>query len=291
MISFLFYYSIIIPVSILPFRLLYGLSNVLFYLLYYVTGYRKKVVMENIRNSFPERTHSQHILISKKFYRHLCDLILESLKVFTISEKNINKRMVIKNPEFIAPYFHQKRSMILAGGHYNNWEFFAVAIDSAIQHQAIGIYQPLSNIYFDAKMRKTRSRFGFKMISTKSVKQVFEDEKENVTVTIFGIDQSPSSKSKCHVMDFLNQPTRVVFGAEKYAKEYNYPVLYGRISKIKRGFYSFEFSDIIEHPQETKHGEITEKITHLLEQDIIRQPEYWLWSHKRWKHKCVPATC
>jgi len=287
MINYLFYYVIIIPISVLPYPVLYKISDLLFYVLYYGIGYRKKVIQENIKISFPEMPYHEQQALCKKYYRHLSDLLVESLKVFTISTKDINERMVIKNPEFIQPYFEQKKSLILAGGHNNNWELFAVAIDACIQHQAIGIYQPLNNTFFNEKMQVTRSRFGLKMISTKIVKEVFEKEKHNVTVTIFGVDQSPSLKSNCHVMKFLNQETRVAFGAEKYAKEYNYPVVYGKINKLKRGYYSFEFSDIIENPQDTAHGEITEKITRLIERDIRLQPEYWLWSHKRWKKKRI----
>jgi len=287
MINYLFYYVIIIPISVLPYPVLYKISDLLFYVLYYGIGYRKKVIQENIKISFPEMPYHEQQALCKKYYRHLSDLLVESLKVFTISTKDINERMVIKNPEFIQPYFEQKKSLILAGGHNNNWELFAVAIDACIQHQAIGIYQPLNNTFFNEKMQVTRSRFGLKMISTKIVKEVFEKEKHNVTVTIFGVDQSPSLKSNCHVMKFLNQETRVAFGAEKYAKEYNYPVVYGKINKLKRGYYSFEFSDIIENPQDTAHGEITEKITRLIERDIRLHPEFWLWSHKRWKKKRI----
>lgn len=285
MLTRFFYHGILIPVSSLPFFLLYGVSDLLYYILFYVIGYRKKVVVQNIRNSFPDKTAQQQKQIIKKFYRHLADLVVESIKVFTISEKEILQRMIIKNPEFIQPYFDKGKSLILAGGHNNNWELFAVAIDAAISHQAIGIYQPLRNPFFNKKMQETRSHFGLRMISTKIVKEVFEQEKNHLTVTIFGVDQSPSLKSNCHTMTFLNQETRVAFGMEKYAKEYDYPVVYGRINKLKRGYYSFEFLHVIENPRETKHGEITEIITRLIEKDIQTQPEYWLWSHKRWKQK------
>jgi KDO2-lipid IV(A) lauroyltransferase len=290
MLTKILYYAFIIPVSSLPFPVLYKLSDVIFLILFYVIGYRKKVVTQNIKNSFPELDSTEQSRICKKYYRHLSDLVVESLKVFTISEREIQKRMIIKNPEFILSYFEQKRSLILAGGHNNNWELFAVAIDAAIQHQAIGIYQPLTDTFFNDKMCKSRSKFGLKMISTKTVKEVFDRERNNVTVTIFGVDQSPALKSNCHVMEFLNQETRVAFGAEKYAKEYNYPVVYGKITKLKRGYYSFEFSDTIESPVATEHGEITERITRLIEQDIRRHPEFWLWSHKRWKKRKLPSA-
>lgn len=281
----LFYYGIITPISLLPFPLLYGLSDFLYYVIYYGFGYRKKVVFQNLSNSFPEKTKGEHIEIAKKFYRHFCDLTLESLKVFTISEKEVNDRMVLKNPEVVDRFFDQGKSVIIAGGHYNNWELFAVAIDSMVKHQTIAIYKTLTSKYFDEKMQVTRGKYGLRMISAKLVKEVFESEKDNLTATIFGIDQSPPFADKCHWITFLNQDTGVLFGAEKYAKEYDYPVVYCRINKEKRGYYSFEFEDVSDRPNQTKHGEIVEKVTRMLELDILKKPEFWLWSHKRWKHK------
>ncbi len=281
----LLYYLVIIPISLLPFPLLYGFSDFLFVLFYYIIGYRKKIVLGNIQRSFPEKSHKEHMEICKKFYRHFCDLILESLKTFTISEKQVLKRVTCKNPEVIDKYYDRKQSVIIAGGHYNNWEIFAVAVNALIKHKAIGIYKPLTNTYFDKKMRDTRSKYGLYMISTKIVKQVFEEEANNLTATIFAIDQSPSNPKSAHWMKFLNQDTAVLFGTEKYAKEYNYPVVYGRINKEKRGHYNFELFDVTDQPASTAHGEITEKITRLLEKDIQHIPQYWLWSHRRWKHK------
>jgi Kdo2-lipid IVA lauroyltransferase/acyltransferase len=283
--NFLLYYFVIIPISLLPFPILYGFSNVIYVLFYYVLDYRKKIILQNIKNSFPDKSEKEHIEICKKFYKHFCDLILESIKTFTISDHQVRKRVICKNPELIDSYYKQKRSVIIAGGHYNNWELFAVGVDKLIKHKAIGIYKPLSNKYFDAKMQTTRSKYGLYMISTKIVKRVFDEEITNLTATIFAIDQSPSNPNSAYWMKFLNQDTAVLYGTEKFAKEYNYPVLYGRINKEKRGHYSFEFFKVSDEPEDTAYGEITEKITHLLEKDINAIPQYWLWSHRRWKHK------
>lgn len=281
----LLYYLVIIPISLLPFPILYGFSNFLFFVFYYILGYRKKVVLGNIQRSFPKLTAQEQEDICKKFYKHFCDLILESLKAFTISEKEVLKRVTCKNPEGINKYFDQGKSVIIAGGHYNNWEIFAVAVDKLIKHQVVGIYKPLTNKYFDEKMRNTRGKYGLEMISTKSVKQYLDQHLNDLTATIFAIDQSPSNPNSAYWTTFLNQDTGVLFGTEKYAKDYNYPVVFGRINKEKRGHYSFEFFDVTDKPQETAYGEITEKITRMLETDINKQPEYWLWSHRRWKHK------
>lgn len=284
-VNYIIYYCLIIPVSLLPFPLLYGLSDFLFFLFYYVLGYRKKIVTGNIKRSFPEKSEKEQLQIARKFYRHFCDLILESIKTFTISEKEVAKRVVCKNPEAINKYYDQNRSVIIAGGHYNNWEIFAVGVDALIKHKAVGIYKPLSNKFFDEKIRGTRGKYGLYMISTKIVKRVFDEEVNNLISTIFAIDQSPSNSNNCYWMEFLNQETGVLFGVEKYAKEYNFPVVYGRINKEKRGHYSFEFFPVFDNPRETEYGKITEKVTKMLAEDIQAIPEYWLWTHRRWKHK------
>lgn len=282
LLNVLFYYGILIPISYLPYPVLYVLSDGLYILLFRIIGYRKAVVIKNIRNSFPEKSEKEQLQIVDAFYKHLCDLIVESIKVFSISEKQIHQRMKILNPEYINKYFEQNQSVILAGGHYNNWELFAVAIDAAIKHDAVAIYKPLSNLFFDEKMRYSRGKFGLKMISTKAVRQEFE-KTDGLRVIIFGIDQFPGNHRDSYRTKFLNQDTAMAFGVEKYAKEFNYPVLSGRINKVKRGHYEFEFTDAIETPQATSYGEITNRINLLLENDIILKPQYWLWSHKRWK--------
>lgn len=281
--SALLYYGVFIPISLLPYRVLYILSDGLYILLYKAIGYRKKVVLNNISKSFPQKTALEHNKIASDFYRHFCDVIVESFKTFTITEQEAMQRMKFANPEVLKKYAAEKRSLILAGGHYNNWELFAVAIDSLIDHQAVAIYKQLKNKYLDQKMRSTRGKFGLKMISTKIVKEEFEKERNNLTATIFATDQSPSSAKNAYWTTFLNQESAMIFGPERYAKEYNYPILYGKINKLKRGHYEFSFDIISDAPQETAYGEITKKITLALERDIVQAPQYWLWTHKRWK--------
>lgn len=279
-----FFYGVLIPISHLPYSVLYLLSDGLYVVIYKIIGYREKVVIQNIANSFPEKSQQEHLRIVSDFYKHLCDLVVESIKVFSISDKQVKERFGFVNPEYINRFFEKGQSVILAGGHYNNWELFAVAIDAAVKHKAVALYKPLHNMFFDEKMRLSRSKYGLEMISTKAARQEFE-KKDFLRVIIFGIDQFPGRSTNCYWSTFLNQDTAMIFGTEKYAKEYNYPVLYGRINKLKRGYYTFEFTEAIEEPQKTSYGEITKRMHHLLEKDIVAQPEYWLWSHKRWKHK------
>lgn len=279
------YYLIILPISLLPYPLLYAFSDFLFVIIYYLAGYRKKVVYQNIRNSFPEKSEQECKEIMKKFYRHFCDLIVESLKTFTISKKQIIKRFVCINPEVINKFYDQNRGVVIASGHYNNWEMYAVSVNLMIKHTGIGIYTALSNPYFENKMRTTRGKYGLEMVPTKIIKQFLEENKNRLIAPIFGFDQSPSNPKNAYWMQFLNQDTGVQFGIEKYAKDNDWPVLYGRLNKVKRGMYTLEFFEVTDKPKEMGYGEIVKKATQMLENDIINAPQYWLWTHRRWKHK------
>jgi len=278
------YYLIIIPISLLPYWMLYLISDFLYLALYKISKYRTKVVFNNLKNSFPSKNDRELKIIMSDFYHHLCDLIVESLKGFTISEKQIKKRLTIINPELCNKYYNEKQNIILVGGHINNWEICAQGVPFIIPHENFGIYKPLSNKFFDNKMITTRSKFGTRLVSMKQTKRTFEDKGNKPRSIIFGSDQSPSNPNKAYWLNFLNQETGVLFGVEKYAKEYDLPVIYVSIQKIKRGFYSVKCSLISEKPKEDTYGAITEKYTKQIENDIIAKPEYWLWSHKRWKH-------
>jgi len=283
--SALLYYLVILPVSKLPYSVLYLLSDVLFFVFYYLLGYRMKVIAGNIDRSFPDKSRAEKKKIVRDFYRHFCDLIVESLKVFSITEQQVKERFIVRNPEVFNRFYEEGRSVILAGGHFNNWELFAVAIDQPLKHQAVAVYKPLTNTYFDRLMRVSRGKYGLKMIPTFNVKKEFEKSSYEPSVFILATDQSPGRKTKAYWMTFLNQDTAVLFGTEKYAKEYNYPVVYGCINKLSRGHYDVTFELVHDQPSQTAYGFITEAHTRLLERDILRQPEYWLWSHRRWKHK------
>jgi len=279
-----FYYLLILPLSLLPYPLLYLLSDIIFLIMYRVIGYRKKVVFTNLRNSFPNKSKQELKKIMSDFYRHLCDIIMESVKGFTISEKQLRKRLIIKNPEFSNSFADRGQSIIFVGGHYNNWEICAQAFAMYSNHKCIGIYKPLSNAFINDKIYTSRSKYGMHLISMKQTKKLFEDGDEPKAI-VFGSDQNPANPKRAYWVQFLNQDTGVLFGVERYAKEYDWPVVFVSISKVKRGHYEVEYSLITDSPTEQPHGKITEDFTKRLEQDIINQPQYWLWSHKRWKHK------
>lgn len=282
-----FFYFIIKPISLLPFWLLYLLSDFLYLLVYKVFRYRVKVVNQNLRNSFPEKTERQIRQIRQKFYRHFMDLIVESLKIFSISEAEAKKRFVVVNPEVLLPFVEKGQSVLIVGGHYNNWEMLAVGISTYIEHQSVAVYHALRNKFLNNKILASRSKFGLKMISRPEVKNFFKTNKE-LTATIFGADQSPSIAKKVYWTHFLNQETPVMFGVEKFAKEKNSPVVFGAIEKVKRGHYTFKLDVLFEEPLLAGYGEITCAHTKKLEQQIINAPQYWLWTHKRWKRKPTP---
>lgn len=283
MLSMLLYYLIILPISYLPFGLLYRLSDALYVVLYGVFKYRRSVVAQNLERSFPEKSDEELLEIERKFYRHLCDLVIEGLKGFNTTYSQVKKRMKIMNPEVIDRYFDQGKSVVIVGGHYGNWEWLALAIDKSIKHKTVALYTPLQDKYMDGKVRASRSKYGLFMLSIAQIRENLASSKDELTATIFGSDQAPSRKQRAYWMTFLNQETPVQFGAEKFAKEYNMPVVYGIIQKVKRGHFEFSMHDITATPNETEYGWITQTHTRMLEDTIRRQPEYWLWSHKRWK--------
>ncbi len=284
--SQLLYFLLLKPLSLLPLPLLYRCSTILFYLVYYVIPYRKKVVLSNLKNSFPEKDQREIEVLVKLFYRHFCDLIIESIRLFSISEEEAISRCRVTNPEIFSQFVEKNQSLIIVAGHYGNWELAGVALNSQIPHQAIGFYTPMKNRFFDLQFRTSRSRFGLKVTPSKKVRHSFEKRMKQLTATVFIGDQSPSNvRKQLHWTTFLNQETGVMLGAEKMARHYNYPVLYGNCRKIKRGYYEVSFEIIEKNSRTSGLFEITEKHTRILEKEIFRVPQYWLWTHRRWKRK------
>ena len=285
MLSRLLYYIVLKPLSFLPLNVLYILSDFLYAVLYKTFRYRKKVVRRNLLNSFPEKSIREIKKIEQKFYSHFCDLIVESIRLFSISERELAQRNKIVDAKILDQFFERGRSVIVVAGHYNNWEMAATISDAQVKHHMVGIYTPMSNKFFDNKFLKSRQRFGLEMISKKLVKEGFEEKKEVLTGTLFATDQSPTYSKRVHWTRFLNQTTPVLLGAERFSREYNFPVIYAYLKKRGRGYYEMEFALLENDPVQTQDGEITEKHTRWLEKQINETPQYWLWTHKRWKRK------
>lgn len=281
------YYLILKPISLLPSWILYRISDLMYLILYNIVGYRKKVVRTNIMNSFPEWSEDKKLSIEQEFYRHFCDLIVESIKAFSISKAELEKRFKQRNPDLFQKYFDKGQHVTLVGGHSGNWELFAVSVALHLPHQPIALYSALHNEFINSKILKSRSKFGLWMKSYAEVKQLMKEVSDKPMTIIFGSDQSPNIKQQPYWTEFLNQETGVQFGTEKFARDNNAPVIYGYIHKLKRGHYEMEYKMVCEHPNELALGEITERHTRLLEEDIRKEPAYWLWTHKRWKRKKI----
>lgn len=283
--SALLYYLVMKPISLLPHFLLYRLSDFLFFVFYYIIPYRKKVVMDNLRKSFPEKSEQEIKTIARKFYSHFTDLILESLKNFTITHKQVLKRYRSENKEMLDRLHEEGKSIILCGGHFANWEFWAVAAAGDFKHPLYALYTTLTNPYFDKKMRSSREKFGLHMISTRKYSLFLKENIHKMQFTsVFGFDQSPSNPDKAVWVNFLGIDTAAQFGAEKYAKDYNMPVVFGHQYKTARGYYEVHYELVTEDANAFEHGALTQRLYEILEKDIRENPHLWLWTHRRWKH-------
>ncbi len=284
--NYILYYLFLFPLSILPFPILYKISDFIYYLLYYIFKYRRDVVRMNLTNSFPEKKLEEIISIEKKYYKHMADLLVEGVKKFTISEKEALKRFKFINPEVVNIYNQKGISTILNGGHYNNWEYLILVMDKYLDGQALGVGKPLTNKGFGAFLEKSRCRFGSEMVPTNNIKKFQEYMNEGKVINLGLLnDQSPSNPKKCFWLRFLNQDTPVIFGPEILAKRNDMPIIFMSANKVKRGYYELTFTLISDTPKEEANGDIITKSALLLEKEIKNNPAYWLWSHKRWKHK------
>jgi Kdo2-lipid IVA lauroyltransferase/acyltransferase len=282
--NFSLQYLILQLIAMLPLPVLYFFSDALYYLLYYIVAYRRKVVRENLVRSFPEKGSTDILHIEKAFYRHFADLLVENIKMLRLSKEQMNLRMKLVNPELIEKYRDQGRSIVAVGGHYNNWEW-TLGIVQHLKYKTIGIYKPLNNKKMDGLINKSRTKFGSEMVSLKDVVRVLIKYRHENTKTfnVFVADQSPIWREVQYWTTFMNQLSAVYLGPEKLARQFNMVVLYGKVSKRSRGMYEIEFIPIEENAPDTREHEITEKFFRLLEDQIREAPEYWLWSHRRWK--------
>lgn len=282
----LLYYLVLLPISKLPFAVLYLLSDIMRPVLYYLVRYRRQVVRTNLLKAFPEKSLKDLKKIEWAFYLHLCDLVVEAIKMFSITEAEISKRFVGRNMEVLDRLLPLGKDVILTGGHLNSWEYLALYGNALTTFRMGGVYKALKNPFFEKKMRQAREKFGVLLVPTEEAFTFFEKPRDTQVAMIFATDQSPRKPEKAYWTTFLNQETGVQPGAEIFARKYGLPVVYGALLKEKRGHYCIEIEHICNHPDEMPDDNaIIEKATRLLEKRILEQPQYWLWSHKRWKHK------
>ncbi|MCD8739862.1 lysophospholipid acyltransferase family protein [Mucilaginibacter roseus] len=272
-------------VSLLPFWFLYLIADVLFVVIYSVTGYRRKVVQQNLRNAFPEKSDEERSKIERDFFRYFADLIVEIIKGITLSERQIVKRIKVLNVELINSYFEQGRSVIGAVGHYGNWEMSALGLGIITDRPRLIVYKPLSNKIFERFFIHVRSRFGATLVAMKNTLRKMSDIRRQISITVLVADQTPVQHEAQYFTTFLNQPTAVFLGIEKLAKMMDAVVVFCDIKRVKRGYYTCTFVPLAENPKQTAEYEVTELHVKYLENMIRQQPQYWLWTHRRWKFK------
>ncbi len=271
--------------SLLPFWILYLLSDFLYLIIFYVVRYRRKVVQSNLLNAFPHKTQKERDAIEKKYFKYLADMIVETLKLITISEKEVIKRVKFLNPEIVENYFNQGKSIIGAVGHYCNWEIAALRFSFMTDNRRIIVYKPLSNKKADDYYNKIRGRFGAMLVPMKKTLRVIAEYRNELTFTVLVSDQTPVKHEAHYFTTFLNQPTAVFLGVEKIAKMTDSAVIFCDLQRVKRGYYEYTLVSLTDNAKQTQDYEITNAHVKYLEQMIINKPEYWLWSHRRWKFK------
>ncbi len=272
-------------IGIMPFFLIYGISDFTAFILHYIIGYRRKVVQSNLKRCFPHKEKAELKKIEKAFYKNLSDIMIESVKGLYMTKKQLSNRFKVINKDVLQKYYDNGKSVISLSGHYGNWEWGILAVDFQVPHQAASIYKPMKNKDMEKFSYRKRSRFGMKLVSMKDSKTYFTSKKDKPVSFILAADQHPTDKSKAILVDFFNIKTPCLHGPEAYGRNTGMPLVYFNINRVKRGHYIMEIIDLFENPEQTEFGEITQKYMSTLEKIIRKKPEDWLWSHKRWKHK------
>lgn len=273
-------------ISILPFRLFYWFSDFVYLILYYIIGYRKKTVRENLALAFPNLSAKERLVIEKKSYHHLCDMFLEMIKTMTISPEEMNKRFVITNLEVVKEYEKKGKSTILLASHYASWEWL-LSLNEKTLFRGIGVYKKIANKYFDKLIRDIRSKYKAELVETKRAIPLIAENQEKGILSMYGLasDQSPKLNRAFHWNKFMGVEVPVHTGAEMLAKRYDLNVLFVKVKKVKRGFYEATFLPITDNPKSIPDFEITNVFLREVEKQILEAPEYYFWTHKRWKHK------
>lgn len=283
---YLIVYPLIWAISMLPFRLLYLFSDFVYIVIYQIIGYRKKTVRENLSLALPHLSNKERLIIEKKFYHHLCDMFLEMIKTMNISKEEICKRYVFKNFEVYTDLEEKEKSIAIMCAHYASYEW-VISMNYYTKFSGFGIYKQIKNPYFDKLIHSIRSKYNAHLITTKDTITTIEKNCKNKTLSVYGFasDQSPKESSAYHWAKFMGIEVPVHTGAEMLSKKYDLNVIFLRTKKVKRGYYEATMEVLSENAKEVANYEITDQFLKLVEQQIYEAPEYYLWTHKRWKHK------
>ncbi len=283
------FYAFAWLLSLIPFQILYLLSDILYVLVYRIGRYRRTVIRRNLLNAYPKKSKREIRRIERKFYHYLCDYFVESLKTMHMSDKQLKKRSVFKNPEILYPYLDQGKSIFIYLSHYGNWEWLSFSIAAHTKERNFKlypVYNPLKNRLFDKFFLRLRTSERIIPVPQHQImrKIVRFNKEKNGSLFVFIADQSPAPENIYYWTTFLNQPTAPIVGPERIAKLTDCPVIFADVARVKRGHYAVEFVLMAENAKETKEFELTEKYMRLLEKRILKAPYYWLWTHRRWKY-------
>ncbi len=284
-------YYLIIPFvylfAYLPTSVLYKLADGLAFILRVVVRYRKKVVLTNLRNSFPEKSEKEIQQIAKDSYTHLADRVVENIKCITIKEEEFLSRCSVENIELLTNLYNEGRDVVLMIAHCNCWEFAGYVAHTLTKFKIFGVYSPASNKYFNDMIVSTRGKYGMHMISMRNTSAYFKEKPQERTLHVFFTDQSPSNPNNAYWTKFMNQDTAFFYGGARYAVKHNCIPVYAKIVQLKRGYYRVFLSTIKDDVSNCTPDDIVQRFSELLEAQLKEKPADWLWSHKRWKHKKV----
>lgn len=272
-------------ISILPFRLFYFFSDIVYFLVYHIIGYRKKVVYNNLSLVFPNKSEEEKKVIQKEFYKHMCDMFLETIKTLNIGEEELTKRYTLPNIDLLLE-MEKKRSVLVMFPHYGNWEW-GIIVNRYVKSRGFAIYQKIENAYFDRLIKKIRTIWNTTLISQKETVITMARNHQNNITGVYGIvsDQSPEAHRAQYWTKFMNITVPVFNGPEVLARKFDHAVVFAKVSKVKRGYYRTEFIPIAMEGGKTEKYEITNQFLRLTEEEIIQNPAYYLWTHRRWKHR------
>lgn len=279
-------YAFLWLISILPWTLFYLLSDFVFFVIYRIVKYRKRVVTENLKLAFPEKSYEEIKEIRKKFYAHMCDMFMEMIKSITISQKETQKRYQFKNLEALQKLESEGKSIIILAAHYANYEW-GNSINLYTSHNVIGVFKPIKNQHFNEFAKSIRARFGTTVIPSKKVmRYAIQKERQKDGARLYGLigDQSPKPNKDNYMIPFMGPEVPVFVGGEVLAKKLKMAICYLKVEKVKRGYYEAEVVLIQDDLSQNENFEATRTYYKMLEAQIRDKPEYYLWTHKRWKH-------
>lgn len=272
---------------IVPFWLLYRLSDGLAFLLHRIIGYRREVVWDNLRRSFPEKTEAELAIIARRSYRNMTDVMLETLKSHTMPVREIERRCVSLNPELLNRHLDRGQSVILSGAHYGNWEYSGIAMPPCFHGTTVTAFKPIANRLTDDYVSRARARTGMVLVPMEETFTVLRRREQQGLPSVYLLlaDQSPSNRKTAQWVPFLNQDTPHLPGIDVLGRKFRMPVVFYRVRRVRRGFYEVDYFDICPDPAAANETDITRAFAQRLESVIREKPEDWLWSHKRWKMK------